>query len=108
MALVPHFERGFTANPGMPQNGPANKKGLAYRVRHQDVLLITVETFKDVDDELLIRETVNTRDYTVMNVVGKKLTRNSCSDSEITLSPGSQYGTHHNKKYHIITRIYQE
>lgn len=57
MALVPHFERVFAANLEMPQNGPENKKGLAYWVRHQNVLLITVETFEEVDGELLVTVT---------------------------------------------------
>ncbi len=54
MDLIPHFERVFAANLKMPQNGPENKKGLAYWVRHQNVLLITVETFEEIDGEMQV------------------------------------------------------
>jgi predicted MPP superfamily phosphohydrolase len=59
MALVPHFERVFADLLKMPQNGPENKKGLAYWVRHKNVLLITIETFEEVNGELLITVTGN-------------------------------------------------
>ncbi len=50
--LVPYFESAFAQNMKMPQNGPENKKGLAYWVRHKNVLLITVETFENIDGEI--------------------------------------------------------
>jgi len=52
--LVPHFERAFTEHLNMPDNGPQNKKGLAYYALHKNLLLITVETFELQDDELHI------------------------------------------------------
>ena len=50
--LVPHFEKAYTDNLKMPQNGPANKKGLAYYVKEGPVLMITVETFELMDDTI--------------------------------------------------------
>ncbi len=47
--LVPHFERAFKENLQMPLNGPDNKKGLSYYVRHKNALFITVETFELTD-----------------------------------------------------------
>ncbi|MBN2102605.1 metallophosphoesterase [bacterium] len=44
--LVPHFERVFAMHMKMPGNGPENKKGTAYYVLHNNVLMITVETFE--------------------------------------------------------------
>lgn len=56
VVFVPDFERVFAENMQMPQNGPTNKKGLAYYVRHENLLVITVETFETIDGE--IRSTV--------------------------------------------------
>ena len=50
--LVPHFERVFAGHMDMPDNGPENKKGLAYYVLHKNVLVVTVETFELVDGQL--------------------------------------------------------
>ena len=51
--LVPSFEKTYNDMMQMPQNGPENKKGLAYYVRKGDLLLVTVETFEQVGDTLL-------------------------------------------------------
>lgn len=51
--LVPYFENIYNQMLQMPQNGPENKKGLAYYVREGDLLLITVETFELAGDTLL-------------------------------------------------------
>ena len=52
--LVPEFEKAYTSNLIMPDNGPANKKGLAYYVREGKLLMITVETFDIVEDSMRI------------------------------------------------------
>jgi hypothetical protein len=52
--LIPHFEKIYTDYFKMPQNGPENKKGLAYYVREGDLLLVTVETFEVIDDSLVV------------------------------------------------------
>lgn len=54
-ALIPHFEAVYKQNFQMPQNGPKNKKGLAYYVREGDLLVITVETFEVVNDSMRIQ-----------------------------------------------------
>jgi len=51
--LVPHFERVFVEQLNMPQNGPDDRKGLAYYVRHNNVLVITVETFEQHDGRIV-------------------------------------------------------
>ncbi|MBN2214811.1 MAG: metallophosphoesterase [Bacteroidales bacterium] len=63
MALVPHFERAFAENLKMPLNGPENKKGLAYSVRHKNVLVVTVETFEEKDGELIVTVTGRQLDW---------------------------------------------
>lgn len=50
--LVPVFERVYAENLNMPQNGPENKKGLAYFVRQGNLLVITVETFEITGDSM--------------------------------------------------------
>jgi DNA repair exonuclease SbcCD nuclease subunit len=50
--LVPYFEKVYSENLKMPANGPDTKKGLAYYVRKENFLLITVETFEIVDDSM--------------------------------------------------------
>lgn len=50
--LVPYFEKAYTDHLKMPQNGPENKKGLAYYVKEGPVLMITVETFELMDDTI--------------------------------------------------------
>jgi len=50
--LVPHFEQVYKQHLSMPQNGPDNKKGLAYFVREGDILVITVETFEVIGDSM--------------------------------------------------------
>jgi hypothetical protein len=94
MALVPHFERVFASNLKMPQNGPENKKGLAYSVIHKNVLLVTVETFEQLDGELVVtvagrqlewlRETLSENrdaDFIIVQghapIIGKPLARSS-------------------------------
>jgi len=57
LRLVPHFERVFVEQMDMPRNGPDDRKGLAYYVRHNNVLVITVETFEQHDGR--IRPTVS-------------------------------------------------
>lgn len=52
LELVPHFEQAFVRHLQMPDNGPENKKGLAYYVLHKNVLVVTVETFEIQDDKL--------------------------------------------------------
>ncbi len=52
--LVPHAENIYRQYLKMPQNGPENKKGLAYYVREGDLLMITVETFEIVNDTLVV------------------------------------------------------
>lgn len=54
VALVSHFERVFAENMKMPLNGPDNKKGLTYWVRHKNVLVVTVETFEIIEDEVKV------------------------------------------------------
>lgn len=61
LELVPHFEQVFARHLRMPDNGPQNKKGLAYYVLHKNILLITVETFELQDGKLH------------MNVLGEQL-----------------------------------
>lgn len=50
--LVPHYERVYDQMLNMPQNGPENKKGLAYYVRKGNLLFITVETFEVLADTM--------------------------------------------------------
>lgn len=50
--LVPYFEQAYDRHMKMPRNGPANRKGLAYYVRHRDLLLVTVETFEVRDGKM--------------------------------------------------------
>lgn len=52
IGLVPHFERTFAQHFSMPDNGPTNKKGLAYYVLHNNTLIVTVETFEVVDGSM--------------------------------------------------------
>jgi hypothetical protein len=52
LELVPHFERVFARQMGMPDNGPQSKKGLAYYVLHKNTLLVTVETFEVQDSNM--------------------------------------------------------
>jgi len=52
--LIPCFERVYAEHLRMPQNGPENKKGLAYYVREGDLLIVTVETFEVIDDSMRI------------------------------------------------------
>lgn len=53
LELVPHLEKTYASLLNMPQNGPDNKKGLAYFVREGDLLMITVETFEVVGDTMV-------------------------------------------------------
>lgn len=53
LELVPHLEQTYASLLNMPQNGPDNKKGLAYFVREGDLLMITVETFEVVGDTMV-------------------------------------------------------
>lgn len=50
--LIPAYEDVYKQNLKMPQNGPDNKKGLAYFVREGDLLIITVSTFEVVADTM--------------------------------------------------------
>jgi hypothetical protein len=53
LELVPHLENIYNRMLQMPQNGPENKKGLAYYVREGDVLVVTVETFEIINDSMV-------------------------------------------------------
>ncbi len=55
--LIPYCEDVFRKNFMMPMNGPDNKKGLAYFIRENDLLLITVETFEVIGDSLHVTVT---------------------------------------------------
>jgi predicted MPP superfamily phosphohydrolase len=96
LELVPHFERVFADNLKMPLNGPENKKGLAYSVRHKNVLMVTVETFEEIDGELIVtvagrqlewlKQTLSDNkdaDFIIVQghapVIGKPLARSSSS-----------------------------
>jgi hypothetical protein len=61
LKLVPDFERVFAQQMAMPDNGPPNKKGLAYYVLHKNTLFVTVETFEVQDGQMH------------MNVLGEQL-----------------------------------
>lgn len=50
--LAPKFEQQYCKYLKMPENGPQNKKGLAYYVRHKNVLVITLETFTFKNDTI--------------------------------------------------------
>ncbi|MBN2273567.1 MAG: metallophosphoesterase, partial [Bacteroidales bacterium] len=50
--LIPALEKVYSEQLDMPGNGPENKKGLAYYVRRDNLLMITVETFEVIDDSL--------------------------------------------------------
>jgi hypothetical protein len=50
--LIPAFEKAYNETLKMPQNGPANKKGLAYFVRQGPLLLVTIETFEIIGDSM--------------------------------------------------------
>lgn len=41
------FAKEFTAQMGMPTNGPAENKGRAFWARHNNLLLVTLDTFVD-------------------------------------------------------------
>ncbi len=47
MNLAPVFAAQFASILGMPRNGPAHKKGLAYTVTKENLAVITVDTFED-------------------------------------------------------------
>jgi predicted MPP superfamily phosphohydrolase len=96
LALVPHFERVFADNLKMPMNGPENKKGLAYSVRHKNMLVVTVETFEEINGELVVtvagrqlewlKQTLSDNkdaDFIIVQghapVIGKPLARSSSS-----------------------------
>jgi len=59
--LIPYFENTYKNYLKMPENGPENKKGLAYYVKQGNLLIITVETFEVVNDTMHI------------DVIGKQL-----------------------------------
>lgn len=61
LKLMPDFERVFALHLQMPDNGPPNKKGLAYYVLHNNTLIITVETFESQDGQMRL------------NVIGEQL-----------------------------------
>ena len=44
--LVPAFEQAFRRHFDMPRNGPEGEKGLAYYVRKDNALFVTVDTFE--------------------------------------------------------------
>ncbi|MFP4501246.1 MAG: metallophosphoesterase family protein [Candidatus Hydrogenedentota bacterium] len=52
LGLVPQFRQTYIDHLQMPENGPEHKKGLAYYVRHKNLLFITVETFEERGGEL--------------------------------------------------------
>jgi hypothetical protein len=54
LKLMPDFERVFAQHLQMPDNGPPNKKGLAYYVLHKNTLIITVETFESRDGKMVL------------------------------------------------------
>lgn len=50
--LIPHFENVYKKYLKMPENGPENKKGLAYYVKYNNLLVITLETFEVINDTM--------------------------------------------------------
>jgi hypothetical protein len=54
LKLMPDFERVFAQHLQMPDNGPDNKKGLAYYLLHKNTLFITVETFESRDGKMVL------------------------------------------------------
>ncbi len=52
LKLMPDFERVFARHLQMPDNGPPDKKGLAYSFIHNNTLFVTVETFESQDGEM--------------------------------------------------------
>lgn len=53
--LIPSYRDVYNEMLQMPQNGPANFKGLSYFVRQGDLLVITVDPFDLVDDSMRIQ-----------------------------------------------------
>jgi hypothetical protein len=54
LELIPSFENVYREHLNMPENGPDNKKGLAYFVREGDLLIVTVEPFEVIGDSMHI------------------------------------------------------
>ena len=52
MDLAPVFAEQFTKILGMPQSGPAHKKGRAYTVTRENLAVITVDTFEDAGNRM--------------------------------------------------------
>lgn len=52
MNLAPVFGQQFTKIFDMPENGPDHKKGLAYYFTHENLLVISVDTFEDAGNRM--------------------------------------------------------
>jgi len=63
LEIVPHLEAIYNQMLNMPQNGPENKKGLAYYVREGDMLMVTVETFEIINDSMVATVTGEQLDW---------------------------------------------
>lgn len=44
--LVPHYEEAFRKHLRMPRNGPEHMQGLAYSVRHKNLLMLVLDVFE--------------------------------------------------------------
>ena len=54
MHLAPVFAEQFVTIFDMPRNGPPHKKGLAYSFAHENLAVISVDTFEDAGDRMSI------------------------------------------------------
>jgi len=52
MHLAPVFAEQFAKIFDMPENGPPHKKGLAYSFAHENLAVITVDTFEDAGNRM--------------------------------------------------------
>ncbi len=52
MHLAPVFAEQFASILGMPRNGPAHKKGLAYSFAKENLAVISVDTFEDAGNRM--------------------------------------------------------
>jgi len=52
MNLAPVFAEQFASILGMPRNGPAHKKGLAYSFTKENLAVISVDTFEDAGNRM--------------------------------------------------------
>jgi 3',5'-cyclic AMP phosphodiesterase CpdA len=52
--LVPLYEEAFRTYLKMPTNGPSGLNGLAYYVKHKNLLMVVVDTFEKSDDGVVV------------------------------------------------------